>query len=185
MEHTEAFVGSSFLLKPSSCANSMLTHYCFASDVRKQIWQGAVCVSVYMDILSQNVNRLCFYLSLYKLAIIFFFFKRILQLAVFGRGGGTSVRLLGRFVSKNNFSVCLHLLHTSGRSGCVQCFWKDDRTGAVFSSQHYSVSASHKVAHTGRVFKLCVFSIWLSFNSREIEEAGSRGTCRRGTKNNF
>lgn len=66
MEDIEAFVGSSFLLRCSSCADCTFTRYCFASDVRKEIWQGAVCVSVYMDILSQTINRLCFYIPIYK-----------------------------------------------------------------------------------------------------------------------
>lgn len=67
----------------------------------------------------------------------------------------------------------------------MHCFYKDDTTVAVFSSKCCSVSAIHKVANIGRVFKLHVFSIWLSFNSRETEEARSRGTGKGGSKNNF
>lgn len=135
-----------------------------------------------MGILSQTIKRLCFYLSIYKCGNLFSYFKRSVPLAVFGRKGGMSIKLVSGFVFKNNFSM---LLLARGRLGCVQCFWKDDTTVAVLSSKYCSVSTSHKVANLGRVFKLCVLSIWLSFNSRETEEAGSGGTGEGWTKNNF
>lgn len=69
----------------------------------------------------------------------------------------------------------------------AECFCKDNNTVAVLSSKHYSVGTSRKVANSRRVFKLRIFSIWLSFNSRETEEAdrGLGGTGKGRPKSSF
>lgn len=73
MEHIEGFAGSFFSPKAFPLCILHAHTYCFASDVRNEIWQYAVHVSVYMGIFRWIINSLWFYLSKCKLWEYFFF----------------------------------------------------------------------------------------------------------------
>lgn len=73
MDDIEAFVGSSFPLRCSSCADCTFTRYCFHLMSEKKSDEVQY---VYVDILSQTINRLCFYLSMYKRGNRFFLLQK-------------------------------------------------------------------------------------------------------------